>query len=210
MKDQKEKNLSLYIPLLILVSLNLITCMSNSQKPDETFKKIKKDTIIHTKELDSELQQEKDEGVPSLTQILNDLRDSYKDTTRIDTTFLLNGIDTVTVKVRHFCTYDHKIDVPARYLKMYNLSSFQTHDFISFLDFKINSNEVFKGFIKKEDFRNFLDEELRKYGVLLYPNLEVSKIGIALQYSISVPLSDVGKGFTIRIDTLGKKYITKD
>jgi len=93
---------------------------------------------------------------------------------------------------------------------MYNLSSFQTHDFISALEFRLNSKVVFNGFIKKEDFKNLLDDELRKYGVLLYPNLEVVDNGIAIQYSISVPLSDVGKGFTVEIDTLGKEHITED
>jgi len=210
MKNQQENNRNLYIFFLILGGLNLVKCMNYSQKPTNTTKKVTYDTIIPKKVSNSKLQQEKDDGEPSLTQILDDLRESYKDTTKIDTTFLLNGIDTVTVELRHYCTYDYKINLPVRYRRMYNLSSFQTHDFISALEFRLNSKVIFNGFIKKEDFKNLLDNELRKYGVLLYPNLEVADNGIAIQYSISVPLSDVGKGFTVEIDTLGKEHITED
>lgn len=210
MKKQQKNNRNTYLLFLLLGSLNLINCINYSQEPTNTTRKVTYDTITPKKISNSKLQQEKDDGEPSLTQILDDLRESYKDTTKIDTTFLLNGIDTVTVELRHYCTYDYKINLPVRYRRMYKLSSFQTHDFISTLEFRLNSKVIFKGFIEKEDFRNLLDDELKKYGVLLYPNLEVEDNGIAIQYSISVPLSDVGRGFIVEIDTLGKKHITED
>ncbi|MGZ3761560.1 MAG: hypothetical protein ACXVAY_18665 [Mucilaginibacter sp.] len=151
---------------------------------------------------------EGDDGpTPSISSILNDVLKSYRDTIKVDTTFLINGNQKMTVKLRHYCTYDNKISLPARNLKIYNLSKFHTHDFISALEVTINAKVVFKGLIKKDDFEKLLDDELRKYAVLLDPTVELSNNSLSIQYSISVPLSDVGKGFTLNIDTLGLKHI---
>lgn len=201
--------------LLSLLSFNIISCSCHSPNPNTTSKKttidtIITDTIIPQAKSKSKLQQEKDDGVLSNSDILDDQLSSYKDTVKIDTTFLLKGHDMMTVKLRHYCTYDNKINLPTRYLKIYNLTEFHTHNFLSALNVKINSKEIFNGFIKKEDFEKLLDDELRKYAILLYPNVHLSNDRLEIQYSISVPLSDVGKGFTIQIDNLGNKHVTAD
>jgi hypothetical protein len=79
------------------------------------------------------------------------------------------------VKLRHYCTYDGKINLPPLYIKMYHLSKFRTHNFVSALEVKINSKLVFKGIIKKEDFEKLLFNQLKNYGVLLYPNVHGRK-----------------------------------
>jgi hypothetical protein len=158
----------------------------------------------------SKLQQEKDDGSPSTKSILEDQLKSYKEIIKMDTSFILNERDTVKVKLKHYCTYDNKINLPPRYLKIYHITKFKTHNFISSLNVKINSKLVFKGFIKKDDFINLLDKELKSYGVLSSPNVEFTDNSLLIQYSISVPLSDVGKGFTIKIDSAGKKQVIVD
>jgi hypothetical protein len=152
---------------------------------------------------------EDDNPEPSLASILKDQLKSYKDTIKVDTIFLLSLHDTMSVQLRHYCTYDHKINLPPRYLKLFNLKKFQAHDFVSGL-VKINSKVVFDGIIKKAEFQSLLNDELIKYAVLLAPNVTLSGNSLSLQYSISVPLSDVGQGFTMKIDTLGRKHITAD
>jgi len=193
--------------VLLVLGFSIISCSGHSSTNlTDTVKKTTVDTV--RKKAKSKLQQEKDDGVPSTDEILDDVRKSYKDTIRVDTTFILMKHDTMTVKFRHYCTYDGKINLPTRYLKIYGIQKFQTHDFISALEVKINSKVVFKGIIKKEDFGSLLDDELKRYAVLMSPNVKLSNNSLAIQYSISVPLSDVGKGFTVKIDTSGNKHIT--
>ena len=209
MKSQYITLSNIPIQLSLLLSLSIFSCAHHSTNHNDTLKQATTDTIPKAKPK-SELQQEKDDGAPSLSSILNDQLKSYRDTIRIDTTFYINGHDTMHISLRHYCTYDNKINLPARYLKIHNLTEFKTHSFISALKVKINSKVIFKGFIKKEDFEKLLDDELKKYAVLIGPNVELSNNGLSIQYSISVPLSDVGKGVTIKIDTSGNKYITAD
>ncbi len=190
--------------VLLLLGFTIISCSGHSStKLNDTAKQTPVDTI--RKKVKSKLQQEKDDGVPSTDEILDGVRKSYKDTIKVDTTFIVMKHDTMRVKFRHYCTYDGKINLPNRYLKIYDIPKFQTHDFISSLELKINSKVVFKGIIKKEDFGSLLDDELKKYAVLISPNVKLSNNSLAIQYSISVPLSDVGKGVVMKIDTSGNK-----
>jgi hypothetical protein len=48
--------------------------------------------------------------------------------------------------------------------------------------------------IEKKDFGSLVDGDLEKYAVLLYPEPGVTGDTIYLDYSISVPLTDVGIG----------------
>ncbi len=150
-----------------------------------------------------------DDPEPSFATILNDQLRSYNHITKIDTTFLLDLHDTLTVKLRHYCVYDDDIELPAKWIKMYHLNKFRAHSFVTALIMKLNSKVVFNGLIKKKDFNQLLFENLKKYAVLLDPAIKVSSNGLTLGYSISVPLSDVGQRFRMNIDTLGKKHVSQ-
>jgi hypothetical protein len=146
-----------------------------------------------------------DDPTPTLKSILHDELKSYHEVTKVNTLFLLKRGDTLKVKLRHYCTYDGKINLPPRYLRMYGLKKFKAHNFITALQVKRNGRLIFKGFIKKDDFLSLLDDSLKKYGVLLSPNIEFDQDGLNIQYSISIPLTDVGRGFTLTINKLGNK-----
>lgn len=210
-----------YILFLLLLNFSLLCCTDRSSKSDTsanntatdtitTQKQTSPDTPITTEKSRLNLPLEDDDSSFSTSQILKDELSSYKDTLKIDTTFVMNSKDTMTVELRHYCTYDKKIDLPVQYLTIYNLTKFQTHDFITSLKFKMNSKTIFNSYIRKADFEKLLDGPLKEYGVLLYPDIESSSKGLSLRYSISVPLSDVGNGFTILIDTSGNKHVYED
>jgi aspartate carbamoyltransferase regulatory subunit len=120
------------------------------------------------------------------------------------------GHHKMTVEFRHYCTFDRKVNLPAKFLKIYNIKEFKTHDFISAVQINVNSKLVFSGIIKKEDFRSLLNDELNKYAVLISPNITLTNNSLAIQYSASVPLTDVGKGVVMKIDALGNKHISDD
>ncbi|WDF76856.1 hypothetical protein PQ469_23515 [Mucilaginibacter sp. KACC 22773] len=151
-----------------------------------------------------------DAHTPTLKSILHDELKRHHEITKVDTLFVLKQGDTLKVKLRHYCTYDGKINLPPRYLRMYGLKKFKAHNFITALQVKRNSKLIFKGFIKKDDFLSLLGDSLKKYGVLLFPNVEFDPDGLNIQYSISVPLTDVGRGFTLTISKLGEKTVRAD
>jgi hypothetical protein len=163
---------------------------------------------VSTPKPDSNYQRVSADVKPSLSDILSDELKSYKDTTKVDTVLFMNKYESMFVRLRHYCTFDYKIELPSRFIKMYGLSKFQTHNFISTLEIKINSKSIYNGIITKADFDTLLEDELKKYGVLLEPNVELNNNELEIDYSISIPLSDVGKGVSIVIDTLGGKHAT--
>jgi hypothetical protein len=143
---------------------------------------------------------------PKLDSIRRGVLNSYKDTIKIDTTEIAENGDTITAKFRHYCTYDRKINIPREYLDVYKLSNFQTHNFVSEVEFKINSRIIYKGLITKDDFNKSLSERWKKYAVLHYlPELSISGKELSIEYDISIPLAGEGWGYTMQIDSTGKK-----
>lgn len=74
---------------------------------------------------------------------------------------------------------------------------------ISSMKVEKNGTGILDTMIYKKDFNRFLDENLRQYGVLLYPVLKASNDIIQINYSISIPLTDVGTGVTAKISKEG-------
>jgi len=162
--------------------------------------------LVGCTERDSEssLQLLIDKGKPALDSVRNEVLKSYQDTIKIDTSEI-DGHDTVSVKLRHYCTYDGKINLPKQYLDIYNLAKFQTHNFVSQLEYKINSRIIFKGIITKSDFVKHLDTTFEKYGVLKHPDVSLSDGYISIEYIIGIPLAEEDQGFELEIDSTGKK-----
>jgi hypothetical protein len=156
----------------------------------------------------NEIERLKDLSTHELDSIRNGITASYKDTIKIDTSVILGKGDTIRVKFVQFCTYDNKISTPQEYLDVYNLPVFQTHNFISKVEFKINSKIIYNGFITKDDFKNQLSDEYKKYGVLKYsPDIDIVGKEISIEYGIGIPLSGTEWGYIMEIDSAGKKRV---
>jgi hypothetical protein len=126
-----------------------------------------------------------------LNGILEDYLKGYKTPYTKDTSFLV-GNDTLRIRIKHYCLLDSAISLPERYLTIYDLDSFITHNFESEIQLEKNETPISNTIIKKENFAQFLNPELVKYGVLLYPEVRIEKGRIFIDYSISIPLTDVG------------------
>ena len=139
---------------------------------------------------------------------LQDYIKSYKDTVRVDTSFEYNH-EKLKISFKHYCTYDSALHLPSKYIGMYALKEFTTHNFKSILKISSGGNLMIDTTITKEMFSDKIFEEEKSYGALLYPHLSFSDKVVTIDYSISIPLTDVGVGASLECGYDGKLSIKK-
>jgi hypothetical protein len=128
-----------------------------------------------------------------LTGIMNEYTGMYTAPFVKDSSYILEG-DTIRLSLKHYCLMDSAIVIPKKYVGVYGLDSFITHNFITVLTVEKNGEKVADKKITKKDFIKYEDASLIEYGVLLYPTIRKQDDAITIDYSISVPLTDVGIG----------------
>lgn len=111
----------------------------------------------------------------------------------IDSSYIL-GKDTIRISLKHQCLMDSAVIIPTKYVGIYKLDSFVTHNFATSIKVEKNKNVVAERNISKNDFNRFLDSNLRDYGVLIYPSIKSLNDSVEVSYSISIPLTDIGIG----------------
>jgi len=137
-----------------------------------------------------------------LTGIYNDYVGRYKKPCIVDSVFSF-GADTFRLHLRHYCLMDSAIKVPKKYVQIYKLDSFVTHNFATEIKLDRNNHTVFHGMVYKKDFDKYLYPQLKEYGALFCPEVNLSKDTIELDYSISIPLTDVGVGVAMILNRDG-------
>lgn len=139
----------------------------------------------------------------SYNEILNEYISSYNKKIKIDTS--ING--ELFVNLEHYCLYDNGIKIPEKYNWGQKKEVFLTHNFASKLLILNDQKQVLiSKIIVKKDFEQLLSEELRKYGVLLYPtfrNYDNERQIFQIHYSISIPLTDIGQSVILEVGLNG-------
>lgn len=130
---------------------------------------------------------------------------SYDKPVFIDTSFVANG-KKLEVLFHYWCTMDSSILVPAKY-NFDTDKNFVTHNFISDLKVLSDKDTIFKKHITKSTFDNLIDTTLKKYATLLFPNFSIDNDSIKIEYSITIPVTDVGTGVYIKFDKGGNYVI---
>lgn len=143
-----------------------------------------------------------DSSDESLSGILTDYLNTYNEELKIDTTYIAYW-DTMTIHFRFYCDFDSAINLPEKYIQMYGLKEFITHNFQSEIHYKVNHKIVLDTIVKKSMFEKYIDSSLVHYGIVTAPILSKEKNGIRIEYSISIPLTDVGREAELNIDTNG-------
>jgi hypothetical protein len=142
---------------------------------------------------------------PSPQQVMAELIDEDSKVQVIDSTVLL-GVDTFSIKLTHKCLHDSGVILPERYLKPYGLKEFTTHNFVSHILIKRNDSVILNRIVTKNDFDKVEEENLIKYGILVYPyigKVDKEKRQITIAYSLSIPLTDVGQAVRAVINRNG-------
>ena len=144
----------------------------------------------------------------STDDILNEYVKGYREKVVFDTVYVAKT-DTFQIGFTHYCLLDSGITVPVKYVSIYELNQFITHNFQSRLIFKKNNKVIVDKIISKKQFNEYLDEPLKKYGVLLYPEMSVKSTRLEINYSISIPLTDIGIQIGLTVSDEGKIEIKK-
>jgi hypothetical protein len=145
----------------------------------------------------------------NLPKALQDYIKEYKKVIEVDTSFDYNGTK-LKIVFKHYCTYDSALHLPGKYVGVYGLKEFTTHNFKSSLKISSGESVMIDTVISKEIFKDKIFEEEKLYGALLYPDLHFSEKGVTIDYSISVPLTDVGVGVSLECGYDGKLIVKKD
>ena len=152
------------------------------------------------------------EKVPNedpVTPDMAEFRKLYPERYKIDYRLELATPDSVYhFFVRHYCLYDSLIIVPARYNFDTN-EAFITHNFESEILITRNGETLVKKKVTKADFQSELFSSLDSFGVMLPPTCRVENEKLKMDYSISIPVTDVGLGVTLLVDTIGNFSIKK-
>ncbi len=146
-----------------------------------------------------------EDGV-SPKDVKKELIESYSKTLLIDTTFFVQK-DKYQVIFKHFCTMDSALLIPAKY-DFDTHSDFITSNFKSYIILIKNNDTILNKTIDKSIFKKLLYPELDSFATLLFPVLNFSNDTIKIDYSITIPLTDVGIPATINFDKSGNYYIT--
>ena len=127
---------------------------------------------------------------------------SYTQPCVIDSSFRL-GSSRFTIHLEDTCLMDNAIIVPKKYVNMYKLDSFVTHTFRSRVRLEKDGRSILDRVIVRQDFDPLLFEALQHYANIRCPDIRLRRDSIFVEYSISIPLTDVGSLEYAVIDTTG-------
>lgn len=126
-----------------------------------------------------------------LDQIVEQYVRGYKDTVRLDT-IIFHDNKKYAISFMHYCLYDNGVTVPEKYVAVYGMKEFKTHNFQSKLTIRSDDRLLADETIDKETFSKSVTVDLHRPAVLLYPNFSFEKDLFSVSYSLSIPLTDVG------------------
>ena len=133
-----------------------------------------------------------DTPTPSIAEIVSEFRDSAQRNSILDTTEAAGG-DTLRLVIRQEREEGGSFLLPKKYLEDMQLDSFRAWNMSSDIRFFVNGRMVLQRTLQKEDFDRCADASLRKYGVLIFPDVDtLDKKGFVIHYTLDIPMTDVG------------------
>ena len=190
--------------LFLLVAFLFVACGAASEQDAPVVKSDSQhvDTLGRVKATTAIANEE--EG-PTLQEVLDDMKDEYDRPLVVDTVFHMHGKE-LHLYVKHYCLMDSAIRIPKRYIFWDSLDSYVTHNLVTQVKLEEGDKTLLERMIRKEDFRQLLYPDysnLDSFAVLRRPNIDLKGDIIRLGYSISIPLTDLGVGYSALIDEKG-------
>ena len=188
-----------YVFLLGIVFLTSSCGAPNSNK-DASFGKTN-DTMALGEKVESDKidRLEKDS---ELNEIVKSFDSLVLDTVIIDSVFNV-GADKVEFLFKHYANRAKEKLVPEKYTRIYGLCSYVVPEFVSSIQLKREDAIVLDTILNKDIFIEMLPAELVENGTMLYPSISFDKYGMVIRYSVSIPLTDIGKRVLLHMDYNG-------
>ena len=148
---------------------------------------------------------EEDNEEPDTKELRKEYISNYNKIEKIDTSFTDSEGKQIRVQTKYYCLFDSAIIVPKQYVWEDTTKNFTTHNFSQDIKIIIDNDTIFNKTITKADFADKLYPDLKKYAVLMFPNFSYVKEKEIFDfgYSLSIPITDVGKGLGLRINKYG-------
>lgn len=167
--------------------------------------KVQKDQAIISATSQTEDSSQHDIETITFDDIYNDYSKKYYEITKLDTTILVNQ-EKHTIKFDYHCLFDSSLVVPYRFYEGDLNNDFVSHNFAINIEVENESEMIYKGELLKNAFDECITEDLKKYGALLYPyfhEYDDKTQSFIFGFSISIPLTDIGRGVYFAIDLSG-------
>jgi hypothetical protein len=112
----------------------------------------------------------------------------------IDTLFTFDNTS-YRLRINYYCLLDSALIVPMQYVEDYGILEFITNNYAADIKlFKNNDDEILDTSITKNDFINILKvPDPIKYRLLFQPIVSITTDSVAVNFSLSVPLTDIGE-----------------
>lgn len=183
-QNQKQNTIRMKV-FFILITSSLLVVSCNTESKDSPEKGTDSASSSNSKFQDTS-------DTDELSRIMSEFINLYSTPIIIDTQLELEK-DRFEIILKHVCLFDSSIHLSKKYLQNFYIDTFMTHNFESTLRVIMNGKEIINTKIKKTQFKDYLDKSLMRYGVLLYPTIGTDGMKIPyIDYSISIPLTDVG------------------
>jgi hypothetical protein len=146
---------------------------------------------------------------PTIEEVKAEYLKTYNAIVRIDTSVVI-GADTFYIHEKYYCLHDSTLVIPKKYIWGGEKKDFVTHNFVSKILIIKNRDTIINRTFKKSDFNSALHPEEKQYAILFTPDFNgYSKLydGIVFEYSISIPLTDVGVPAYVLVDKKGNYKI---
>jgi hypothetical protein len=144
---------------------------------------------------------------PDPGKLYNEMIKNYSTVKTLDTIYEFNN-DTFKVNLKYYCTYDSGLHIPAKY-NFFNHMAFVSHNYKTIAVILKNQDTIFNSQIDKQQFKDYLYPELDSFAVLFEPELSFKQDTTLLDFSISIPVTDVGIGLVMKIDPKGNYKIAR-
>lgn len=163
------------------------------------------DTIDVLRVLDYDSQLVNQEGLvdDELLSIVQAFREMIYDTIKTDTSFIYEGKE-INVFISYCALKESKIVIPDKYASIFGMKEFETKNFGSHIILSVDNKRRLDTIITKDFFYKDASESLKDYGTLLYPKVLFEKDAMLMEYSFSIPLTDIGQNAKARINYSGK------
>lgn len=142
---------------------------------------------------------------PSFEEVKEQFEQYYEKTEVLVDSIKIKG-QLYKLKLNHYCLFDTLI-VPAEYNWSENPQDYLVHNFASEILLTRDGDIVLDTIMKKDFFRDILNEGLLEYTVLIpslyYMGFDKGEKTFKINYSISIPATDIGTGVILYVGVDG-------